>query len=108
MSYALHYSSYFSLIVCSFVNFHSLVSLYVDHAAHVNLIINENDDDDELTHPGGLWQRNAGYVSQTGSGHVTVLNHTRLCADYTLLCGPECTTPHRHAKAIHKTHTEFL
>ena len=34
-----------------FVNFHSLVCLYVSQDAHVNLIlVNENDDDDKYTH----------------------------------------------------------
>ena len=43
----LHFS-YLWLIVCSFVNFSSLVCLYVNQAVRVNLIlINENDDDDD-------------------------------------------------------------
>ena len=70
MLYALHcyilYCSYFWPTVCSFLNFHSLVGLYVpictNQAVHVKLIINKNvdDDDDEvlqvpLSHPRVLW-----------------------------------------------------
>ena len=67
--YALHcymlYCSYFWPTVCSFVNFHSLVCLYVpictNQAVHVKLIINKYDDDDDevlqapLSHPRVLW-----------------------------------------------------